>query len=152
MDPNLFAQDFELAFEVVITIALLAIFVERALAPLLESRWFIQKFEGKSVKELLAYFAGILVAWAFQFDGFAIVMSSPRNTIIGYILTGGVIAGGSKGSLKLIRDVLKIKSRAQQEKDESSDGNDDAAEQQGDGNQQQPSPEGKDQKNGKKKG
>lgn len=39
MDPNLFHLDWERTFEVLLTIAVLAFFVERAFAPLFENRW-----------------------------------------------------------------------------------------------------------------
>ena len=117
MDPNLFALDIQRAGEIVLTIALLSIFVERALALLLESRWYLDRFDGKSVKELIAFIVSAAVAWTFQFDAFAILMVAPENTWIGYLLTGGAIAGGSKGSVKLIRDFLNVKSRGLREKE-----------------------------------
>lgn len=49
MDPNLFHLDYERAFELIVTLSVIAIFVERALAPIFESRWFIEKTDGKSV-------------------------------------------------------------------------------------------------------
>ena len=92
-DPNLFALDFERALEVIATIAILAIMVERALAPLFESRWFIDRFEGRSLKEPIAFILGTIVALSFQFDALAILLVAPKNSWIGYIITGGVIAG-----------------------------------------------------------
>ena len=51
MDPNLFHLDYEKLFEVLITIVILSLFIERALSILFESRFFIERTESG---ELLA--------------------------------------------------------------------------------------------------
>lgn len=51
----------------------------------------------------------------YKFDAMAIIFSDERNSIIGYLLTAGIVAGGSKGSIKLFRDFLGWKSNAQKD-------------------------------------
>lgn len=46
IDPNLFHMDWERTFEVLIVIILLAFIVERALAIIFESRFFIDRQSG----------------------------------------------------------------------------------------------------------
>lgn len=58
MDPNLFAIDWARITELLAAIVLLSFFVERALAPLFESRFFLKHAKGKSLKELLAFGLG----------------------------------------------------------------------------------------------
>lgn len=50
MDPNLFHLDWERVGEVLATIVVLAFLLERALAVLFESRFFIKRFETTSVR------------------------------------------------------------------------------------------------------
>ncbi len=43
------------------------------------------------------------------------ILLKSKVTLIGAIITGAVVAGGSKASIKLFRDVLGFKSTAQKE-------------------------------------
>ena len=116
MDPNLFHVDGERLIEVLFTIVVLSFIVERALSILFESRFFLDRFEGKSLKELIAFAAGALICWQWEFDAISILLVQEKMSIYGEIITGAVIAGGSKGSVKLFQDVLNIKSKAAKEK------------------------------------
>ncbi len=49
MDPNLFYLDWERTFEALVTIIVLAFFVERVCALVFESRWYIRLFEDSRV-------------------------------------------------------------------------------------------------------
>jgi hypothetical protein len=113
MDPNLFFVDWERLFEVMVMIVVLSFFVERALSPLFESNFYINKFRGKSVKEVIAFALGALVCWHWDFDAFSILLTREKVTLLGAGLTGAIIAGGSKGSIKLFRDVFKFRSTAE---------------------------------------
>jgi hypothetical protein len=122
MDPNLFFLDYERILQVVAGIAFLSVLVERALAVFLESTWFLKltgelsaEKEGKKVahpKEVIALVVSILVCWIWDFDAFSIIFLKETTTALGFILTGAVVAGGSKGSVKLFHDVFNIMSSA----------------------------------------
>ena len=115
MDPNLFHLDWARTFEVLIGVVVLSFLVERALSPLFESRAFVSKAKGKSLKELIAFVVGAVVCVLWQFDAFSIVFLTEHTTRIGAVLTGAIVAGGSKASVKLFRDVLGFKSAAYKE-------------------------------------
>jgi hypothetical protein len=119
MDPILFGMDADVVGEVLGTIIVLSLFVERFLAPFFEWRTVIVKIEGKGVKEPVAFIASLLVAYTYGFDAMAIMFKEEANSWLGYILTAGIIAGGSKGSIKLFRDYLGWKSSARSELEES---------------------------------
>jgi hypothetical protein len=51
MDPNLFQLDWERTIEALVGIIVLSFLVERAFAPLFESRWWISRFEDARVGE-----------------------------------------------------------------------------------------------------
>ncbi len=114
MDPNLFFVDWERLFEVLVMIVVLSFFVERALAPLFESKFYIKRAQGKSLKELIAFIIGALVCWYWDFDAFSVLMTREKVTIVGAVLTGAIIAGGSKASIKLFRDLMRFRSTSEQ--------------------------------------
>jgi hypothetical protein len=117
MDPNLFHLDWDRTAEVLIAITILSLLVERALAPLFESRWFLAKYQGQSVKEPIAFLAALGVCASWDFDAVSMVVLAERTNWFGYLVTAGVIAGGSKASIALFQDFLKIKSGARKELD-----------------------------------
>ena len=51
MDPLLFSIEADVAGEVIHTLILVSIFVERALSPLFQWRVFLSRFDRKGVKE-----------------------------------------------------------------------------------------------------
>lgn len=117
MDPNYFFIDWERLGEVLITIIVFSFFLERALSPLFESRFFINRFKEKSLKELIAVICGFIICWLWKFDALSFVFPMEKTTIVGYIVTGSIIAGGSKASIKLFKDVMGVKSTGQALKD-----------------------------------
>ena len=150
MDPNLFYVDFERLMEILITIVVLSFFVERALSLLFESRWFIYRFESTKavaeiknktgdkkisskekeknkktgIKELIAFISSVAVCFIWQFDAISIMLQTKNEmTWYGMIITGAIIAGGSKGSVKLFQDVLGFKSKAEKARSEFYDEN-----------------------------
>ena len=113
MDPNLFHLDWERVGEVLVAIVILAFLLERALAVLFESRFFIKRWKEKSLKELIAFVVAVLACWYWDFDAVSMIFLREKVTILGMIVTGGIVAGGSKGSIKLFRGVMGFKSTAQ---------------------------------------
>lgn len=144
MDPNLFHLDLERAGEALIALVLLSFLIERALALLFESRTFIERTEDgdivmkmrkippddtkdiekyskqkkvRGLKETIAFIVSVIVCWAMHFDILSIIfVSSDKTTILGYIVTGAIVAGGSKASIKLFKDVMKFRSSAEEER------------------------------------
>jgi hypothetical protein len=119
MDPLLFGVKADVVAEVIGAIAILSIFVERALAPVFEWRIILDKIKNKGFKEPIALAASFLVVYLYKFDAMAVIFTQEKNSILGYVITAAVVAGGSKGSVKLFRDWMKIKSSAQQEYEDS---------------------------------
>ena len=108
MDPNLFRLDWEQVAEVLAAVVVLSFVLERALAPLFEANWFVTKLGSKSVKEPIALGLSLLVCWQWKFDILGVVLHGERPRFFGVLITAAVIAGGSKASLKLFRDVLGV--------------------------------------------
>ncbi len=113
MDPNLFHLDWERLFEVLITVVIMAFLLERALALLFESRVFINRVQGKSFKELIAFVVAGFVCWFWDFDALSMIFLKDEVTILGTVITGAIVAGGSKASIKLFRDIMGFKSTAE---------------------------------------
>ncbi len=118
MDPNLFHIDYERLFEVLLTIVVLSMIVERTLSLLFESRPFIKRTENRhGLRELISFVVSVAVCIYWQFDAVTIIIvSSDVMTIPGMVITGGIVAGGSKGSIKLFKDVLGFMSSAERER------------------------------------
>jgi len=121
MDPTFYRIDFEMLFEVLITLVVFSAFIERALALVFESRWFIAAYEAnpkrKGIKELVAVVVSIAVCIFWKFDAFSvIILAHDKMTVPGFILTGMVVAGGAKASIKLFKDVMGFMSSAEKER------------------------------------
>jgi len=119
MDPNLFHLDWERTFEALIGIVIFSFVIERALAVLFESRWFIRNFQenenirNKSIKELIALAVSIAICIAWKFDAISIIFLRANITVAGSIITGAVVAGGSKASVKLFKEMMGFMSDAE---------------------------------------
>ncbi|MCK9345053.1 MAG: hypothetical protein M0P64_02930 [Candidatus Pacebacteria bacterium] len=120
MDPLLFGIKGDVVLEVLGTIVLLSLFVERALSPIFESRLVLDKMKNKGFKEPIVIITSLVIVYLYQFDAMAVIFSQEKNTLVGYLITAGVVSGGSKGSIKLFRDFLNWKSSAQQEHEDFS--------------------------------
>jgi hypothetical protein len=144
MDPNYFHLDYAKLVEILLTIIVLSFLVERALALLFESRFFIyltesgnvvikmkeergetiddatrkklEKRKKKSlVKETIALIVSIIACYLCRFDAFTILfVTSEKMTVVGYILTGAIIAGGSKASIALFKNVMDVMSSGEE--------------------------------------
>jgi hypothetical protein len=132
MDPNLFNIDYERLIEVLSGIVLLSLLVERSLALLFESKFFIELVEPydvivkirekrgenltglsdkkksfKGLKELITLIVSFFVVWLVHFDALTIIFASSETVrISGMIITAAIIAGGSKGSIALFQNWL----------------------------------------------
>ncbi|MCB9065472.1 MAG: hypothetical protein H6551_10070 [Chitinophagales bacterium] len=144
MDPNLFHIDYDRLLEILITIVVFSFFIERALSVVFESRFFIDRTEAKpeqpevrddngniieeakpakekkkGVKELIAIIVSIAFCYYWQFDAITILLASNDTvTLPGMILTAAIIAGGSKASVALFKDLLGFMSSAEKERKE----------------------------------
>ncbi len=110
MDPNLYHLDWDRLAEVLATIVVLAFVIERALALVFEHRLFIKHFDQSGLKEVIAFGVCAAVCVRWNFDAISMIVLNDHTTRLGELLTGGVIAGGSKASLKLFHDVLDVRS------------------------------------------
>ena len=115
MDPNLFHIDWERTFEALAGIVLLSLIVERALAPLFENRRLIDRLAEGGFKELIAFALSFAVCWHWQFDAVSIIILAENTSHFGEAVTAATVAGGSKGSIKLFRDILGFQSSAYKE-------------------------------------
>lgn len=120
-DPNLFHLDWERTFEVLLVILVLSFLVERALSIVFESRLFLtwaqkREVEGRgSAKAMIAFAVSALVCVFWKLDAFSVILLQEHTTILGAILTGAIVAGASKASVKLFVDVLGVRSTAYRE-------------------------------------
>ncbi|MFD2568433.1 hypothetical protein [Pseudotenacibaculum haliotis] len=144
MDALEFAVDYTTLFDVLTLIVVLSFFVERALSVVFESSLFIgwynpgtkkkpapateaegegqaptTKPKKKGIKELIAIIVSIVVVYNIGFNALAIVTKNPHvSPELGYFITGLIIAGGSKASLKLFGEVLDFRSDAERRRKE----------------------------------
>jgi len=114
VDPNLFALKWDQVFEVLMAVVILSFFQERGLALLFESpTWLNYEARKKSehkgdAKPLIAFVIGALICLAWQMDAVSVILSREHTTLLGCVLTGAVVAGGCKASLKLFHDTLGV--------------------------------------------
>ena len=119
MDPVQFRIDWEVLAEVLVTLTVLAFLVERALSIVFENKLFVNsKLDENGIKEILAFFAALLVVRYVHLDALAVIFKMEAPRWPGMIVTAAVVAGGSKASLKLFQDVMNLKSSARRQKDE----------------------------------
>jgi hypothetical protein len=113
MTPVPFNLDLTKVFNLCVYITVVSIFLERALALVFEQRWVIQRDNLHGKKEFIAFLAAFLICWNWRFDAFA-VLNSAEVTEWGMVLSAMIIAGGTKGSMKLMQDVLGIGRRPEE--------------------------------------
>ncbi len=121
MDPNSFAINWEQTGEVLTTIVVVAFLVERALALIFESKWYINTLADKNVKELITFIVCLVICVYWKIDALSVILHGDKVNPLGMAISAGVIAGGSKASLKLFRDVMQIEStQSKQDRDKRS--------------------------------
>ena len=113
MDPNLFYLNWDLLFEVFITLIFLSFIVERGLALLFETKFYVNRFGGKGWKELLAFVASLVVCVFAKFDLVSILFVREAMHPLGYVITAALVAGGSKASVALFKDIWNTMSDAE---------------------------------------
>lgn len=112
MDPSAFRIDWEVLTEVLISIVVLAFFIERALSLAFEHRWFVKKLSKSGLKEPIAFLVSLAIVRYWNFDALGIVFHADVTTWWGHLVTAAIVAGGSKASVKLFQDILLVKSHA----------------------------------------
>jgi len=161
MDPNLFHLDWERTLEALVAIIVLSFLIERALAMVFETRWWIRTFEDPRVsgppgvgtpppgndslpgstttpeaaasigpspriprrarlfplKEIIVFLTALAICRGWEFDALSIILLREKTQFAGFLLTAGVIAGGSKASIKLFHDLMGVQSSASRERD-----------------------------------
>lgn len=106
-------------FDAVLLVTVLSFFIERALALIFEHAWYKRHLSKKSgIKEIIAFVSAFGICKFWSFDAYAMIFASEKVSQMGFVLTALVIAGGSKGSLALFRDVLQIGKEANRSKKE----------------------------------
>ncbi len=68
------------------------------------------------LKEFIVFVLSLVICWVWKFDAVSIIMLSERTQLAGIIITAGVVAGGSKASIALFHDLLKVRSSANEER------------------------------------
>jgi len=91
-------------------VTVLALLVERALSLVFEHRLWVameRTFVSSGLKEVVVALLCWVICSGAGFDAFGIMFSRPPSPF-GVVLTAFVIAGGSKGMLRLMRDGLGV--------------------------------------------
>ena len=112
MDPNLFHVDWDQLLEVMAAVVVLSFVVERGLALIFEHRWYVARFKQTGLKAPIAFGVSLLICINWDFDLVSVLLKSEAVGFVGMLLTAGVIAGGSKASIKLFRDLMDVQSDA----------------------------------------
>lgn len=113
IDPNLFHLDWDRTLEVLTAIAVVSILLERSLSLVFEHRRFVDsRFDKGGLKELIAFGLAFVICRLWSLDAISIILLAEQTTLLGEVITAGVIAGGAKASLKVFRDIWNIRSAA----------------------------------------
>jgi hypothetical protein len=140
LTPDLFHIDYGRLLETLVSIIVFSFFIERALAVIFESQVFIDWAEAKpartekrvskagaeedvpkpaqpkkkGIRELISIIVSIAFCFAIRFDAITIILqSSDKMTFWGMVLTGLIIAGGSKASIALFQNLMGVMSSAE---------------------------------------
>ncbi|NKB45000.1 MAG: hypothetical protein GKS03_12055 [Alphaproteobacteria bacterium] len=107
--------DFEALFAIMgadlVKLITLAFLIERGLALIFEWSWFIwlkKKFPTLLSGTLISFLVSVFICWFYNFDIIASVMDPRAVTTIGVVITGAIVAGGSKVAIKIVQDLLKM--------------------------------------------
>lgn len=111
-DPRLFHLDWDRLCELLGALVVLSLLVERALAPIFEHRAYLARFGQRGVKEFIAAGLSLAICIGWDFDAVSVILLREKTTFFGKLITALVLAGGSKGSIRLFRDILGFQSTA----------------------------------------
>lgn len=125
-------QAFGNFFSALLQFAFASFVIERALSLIFETKWFIGWAREKDyIRTNIALLAGTFYAWVSGFDVTVIIFEREAvppgcmtfgSFVIESLLNifhGAALAGGSKASLKLMKDVFQIKSFYEKEREEN---------------------------------
>ncbi|MET0795125.1 MAG: hypothetical protein ABW061_26640 [Polyangiaceae bacterium] len=115
MSPQ-FVIDTERLFNVLIVIVIASFLIERALALVFENKWLVDRLSNRGLKEPIAFAVSLAVCKHWNFDAISVLFGKPTNQLWGYVVTGAIIAGGSKASLVLFHNVIGAMSNAEAER------------------------------------
>ena len=107
LNPLYFRLDCALVGEVFGALLFLSFAIERSLSVLFESRIY-DRLHGSGLKPVVAVALSLVICWRLHFDLFAIVFHQDGVSGIGTFVTALAIAGGSKGVMAFMRQVLHI--------------------------------------------
>jgi hypothetical protein len=113
MEANFYPLDWERIGEVLAAIVIMAFLLERALSVLFESNCFVKYMQGKNWKELIAVVVCVGVCLKWNFDALSMIFLQEKTTLLGMVITGAIVAGGSKGSIRLFKEAMGIMSEAE---------------------------------------
>lgn len=101
--------DYGKAGQAIAGVTILAFMVERSLALIFESDLYEKYVDPKwpALKELVALLFSFGVCYWGKFDAYAQVVGQPSG-LLSQCLTGLLVAGGSKGAIKLMQGYLGI--------------------------------------------
>jgi hypothetical protein len=146
LTPDLFHIDYGRLLETLVTIVVFSFFIERALAVIFESQVFIDWAEArperkvmkrsktredeivtkpsqpkkKGIREIISIAVSIGFCFAIRFDAITIILqSSDKMAFWGMVLTGLIIAGGSKASIALFQNLMGVMSSAEKMRKEN---------------------------------
>ena len=123
MDPNLFHLDWDRVTEVLATLVVLSMILERALAPIFEQKNLVRPLSENGWKGPIAFVVSLIVCVIWKFDALSMIVLRDSTHPVGYAVTAATLAGGAKGSVKLFRDVLGWQSTAYTDYKKSKDQN-----------------------------
>lgn len=89
-------------------ITILSLLIERSLALFFEQKHISKILEGRGIKEFIAFGLCYFVCYQWSIDVISMILKLETEKMIGYFLTASAIAGGSKASIKLFKDVVGI--------------------------------------------
>jgi hypothetical protein len=115
MSPQ-FAIDNDRLFNVLIVIIVASFLIERALALVFESKWLADRLSNRGLKEPIAFAVSFVVCRHWDFDAVSVLFGKSSTQLWGHIVTGAIIAGGSKASLVLFHNVIGAMSSAEAER------------------------------------
>jgi hypothetical protein len=93
---------------------LLAVLLERALAVLFESYFYVRWISRFRLKEIIFLSTALLISVHYQIDMISVIVFADKRdpSIVGIIASAAIVAGLGKGSNKFFRDILGIQSNA----------------------------------------
>ena len=68
------------------------------------------------LKEALGFVLALAICWIWGFDAVSIILLSEHTQVVGIFVTAAIVAGGSKGSIALFHELLRVRSSAAKER------------------------------------